>query len=888
MIRPHAKLDASGREVACKVACSRAEWLRSPDEIDPRETKDRNGGKEIDGHLCPSRDPTASSKRLVNEAKGQFGPLGGSPFGFLGGPQFSPQEPLYGPYGSLDRPYPQADLQCPPGFKCVPAADCKYQCPPGYEEIAEGCYHIPRVSKQRSDAAAYCAERKADLVTVESRREYDAIVTRIGKDPGKYFTSSRRQANGKFQWETTSADMDTFNTGTVVDLTTGDCVVLTPGGFQAVDCNESNFFICEIATQGKHKCMQSTMGPEYRRVCCSDTNVESKPSASNYIYGGPNVNTFNTQSQDMCLINARGDTCDRVSKEDWRRAGSSFFKLFSAPDREVDHKVSWQDASSECREHYDSKLATLTSRVEDEFVTTWAKMVIDSDSCIWIGAYYSEAERRFVFVDGTPVENANWGRNEMKSSGFVALVRENGRIVWKVLDRNEECEFFFCEIKIRMRSGPDPRKKARCGARAAGGALARSLIAKKKRDVYGYYPLGMASRSSLGYGVNYPGAFGVQQTFGRDISPLGDYNFRAPQAVGYRGPGGVGLGYPSWPDKGQRGGSIAGTNSAQYLEWPWQVAIYKFKKQWRAEPDFICSGAMIDDMHVICAAHCVAGGNPAEFQCGIGEWDLSSLTYELYDPALIGSFQALNVLGEARVRLLPDRDCDGVGFVTGANYPLGQGYGPFGPGRGPAGGILCAVRVENTGTCITDPGSILVCKANTAFTNYNYQGYPTFGIGPRFRRSTFNESNPVNNATSWLDILKELASKNSTGRSKRANGYGSPPVPLGGPLPGGYAREPWQPYRTPFGQYIQGAAYGGITKASQVDDFKPYGEYSPYPNSPYVKNIFSGNQYLENAFYLVGIITSNYHNSCSNRPIIFTDITAYLEFILNYSRGDNY
>lgn len=55
----------------------------------------------------------------------------------------------------------------------------------------------------------------------------------------------------------------------------------------------------------------------------------------------------------------------------------------------------------------------------------------------------------------------------------------------------------------------------------------------------------------------------------------------------------------------------------EFGEYPWHVAILKH------DDEYVCGGALIDERHVLTAAHCIDGLNPQYLKLRLGEWDVS-------------------------------------------------------------------------------------------------------------------------------------------------------------------------------------------------------------------------------------------------------------------------
>jgi len=59
---------------------------------------------------------------------------------------------------------------------------------------------------------------------------------------------------------------------------------------------------------------------------------------------------------------------------------------------------------------------------------------------------------------------------------------------------------------------------------------------------------------------------------------------------------------------------------AEFAEYPWQAAILRQAGQ---ETVYVCGAALIDEQHLLTAAHCIDGMNPYTLRVRLGEWDVT-------------------------------------------------------------------------------------------------------------------------------------------------------------------------------------------------------------------------------------------------------------------------
>jgi len=216
---------------------------------------------------------------------------------------------------------------------------------------------------------------------------------------------------------------------------------------------------------------------------------------------------------------------------------------------------------------------------------------------------------------------------------------------------------------------------------------------------------------------------------------------------------------------------------AEFGEYPWQAAILK-KEQY--DNVYVCGGSVIDNHHILTAAHCITKYRPEELRIRLGEWDVNndsefypniefdvlSITVNpqftpgnLYnDIALIkldgsvdfqrnphvtpvclpDNFQTFtrqrcwvsgwgkdafgsngnyqNLLKEVDLPVLDDRDCE----LFLRRTRLGQDFNLH-------PGFVCAGGEEGKDACKGDGGGPLVCQDQTGA--WNLVGIVSWGIG---------------------------------------------------------------------------------------------------------------------------------------------------------------
>ena len=62
-------------------------------------------------------------------------------------------------------------------------------------------------------------------------------------------------------------------------------------------------------------------------------------------------------------------------------------------------------------------------------------------------------------------------------------------------------------------------------------------------------------------------------------------------------------------------------SNTEYGEYPWHVGLLSTI---HGHTEYACGGALIDDRHVVTAAHCVKSFYPGEITVRLGDWDVNS------------------------------------------------------------------------------------------------------------------------------------------------------------------------------------------------------------------------------------------------------------------------
>jgi len=216
---------------------------------------------------------------------------------------------------------------------------------------------------------------------------------------------------------------------------------------------------------------------------------------------------------------------------------------------------------------------------------------------------------------------------------------------------------------------------------------------------------------------------------------------------------------------------------AEFAEYPWQAAILRDAGH---ETVYVCGAALIDEKHVLTAAHCVDGLNPYTLTVRLGEWDVTQSSeffshlevqvasviehQEFYKGNLQNDISILRLASHVDFNAnphispvcLPNQYSDFRGQqcqVTGwgkdnfgsngkfqsvlkeVTVPIQDHYGcqntlrqtRLGRSFNLDPGMLCAGGEEDKDACKGDGGGPLVCKSRDG--SYQLAGLVSWGIG---------------------------------------------------------------------------------------------------------------------------------------------------------------
>ncbi|CAL4069647.1 unnamed protein product [Meganyctiphanes norvegica] len=215
----------------------------------------------------------------------------------------------------------------------------------------------------------------------------------------------------------------------------------------------------------------------------------------------------------------------------------------------------------------------------------------------------------------------------------------------------------------------------------------------------------------------------------------------------------------------------------EFGEYPWQAAILKMAD---GDAQYVCGAALIDDQHLLTAAHCIDGIQPYNLKIRLGEWDVASeseffshIQVQVSDVYTHKDYYKGNLQNDIAVMkltapvdfasnphitpvCLPDSSDDFRGqqcTVTGWGKDAFGSDGKFqkilkevsvpvvdhhqcqdtlrttrlGRSYSLDQGMLCAGGEEGKDACKGDGGSPLVCKGNDGA--YRLSGLVSWGIG---------------------------------------------------------------------------------------------------------------------------------------------------------------
>ena len=94
---------------------------------------------------------------------------------------------------------------------------------------------------------------------------------------------------------------------------------------------------------------------------------------------------------------------------------------------------SWNEAKSNA-EKLGGQLVSINTAEEQQFI--YDNFVVNADKDIWIGLSDTEVEGNFKWLDGTPLNYANWAPNEPSNGGN----QEDWVHIWSPIHGTYSCE----------------------------------------------------------------------------------------------------------------------------------------------------------------------------------------------------------------------------------------------------------------------------------------------------------------------------------------------------------------------------------------------------------------------------------------------------------------
>ncbi|XP_038076947.1 macrophage mannose receptor 1-like [Patiria miniata] len=239
------------------------------------------------------------------------------------------------------------------------------------------CYYLSPGGTQLgwSEAENYCHKLGADLASVHGQDEQDFLYGLVsGENSGDFWIGLREFGkNGKYRWaDNTTLDYDAWVTGEPNDFNgEEECVEMYPrldsetgGNWNDQNCGTPRNFICK-----KH---ESSVGP----ITHAPT-----PAPTGY--------------------------CPKDSVRFLNRCYTFFGK-------EPDSKLSWRNASLECKKVPGGELATIHSQAVQAKLTSFLE---EYKFHIWIGLSDITTNRQFKWIDGTTLDYTNWNSGEPNEYG---------------------------------------------------------------------------------------------------------------------------------------------------------------------------------------------------------------------------------------------------------------------------------------------------------------------------------------------------------------------------------------------------------------------------------------------------------------------------------------
>uniref|UniRef100_A0A670JIF2 Macrophage mannose receptor 1-like n=1 Tax=Podarcis muralis TaxID=64176 RepID=A0A670JIF2_PODMU len=387
----------------------------------------------------------------------------------------------------------------PLGFLPEEPENADPNCKKGWKRHGSYCYLISQTSATFSEANTFCETNKGSLASVENRYEQAFLTSLIGLRSEKYFWIglSDVQQQGTFKWINRDNVLFTdWNSGMPGEQS--GCVAMRTGTaaglWDVVNCKEKAAFICKKwaetmtttpapSTIPPPPCPEGWLQSPYRSVC--------------FKVGILNMLTW-FEARDFCRA-IGGDLASANSEEkfglyhQFRRNcwvgliklepdkgftwsdGFPVSMLIRIEDGWIEYKgkeyyfsneqTSLERAREFCKKH-GGDLTVIESRSEWQFVWRYSKCY---GSAYYIGLILG-LDRKFSWLDGTPVTFAMWAPNEPNFSNdeetCVYMNRDSG--LWYDINCGTKNRFICERHNSSVRSTPAPTTPAPVGGCADG------------------------------------------------------------------------------------------------------------------------------------------------------------------------------------------------------------------------------------------------------------------------------------------------------------------------------------------------------------------------------------------------------------------------------------